>query len=87
MSCFAGILGAGEAYINGFWRCDDLTGLVRLMVVNRDLMSGVDSGWSRVSAPLLKAGALAEPQRQERQPPQHRRALRPGQPVLRAVSR
>jgi cyclopropane-fatty-acyl-phospholipid synthase len=52
---FAGILGAGEAYINGYWRCDNLTGLVRLMVVNRHLMSGVDSGWSRVSAPLLKA--------------------------------
>jgi cyclopropane-fatty-acyl-phospholipid synthase len=51
---FAGTVGAGEAYTNGFWQCDDLTALVRLMVVNRDLMDDVDSGWSRLSAPLLK---------------------------------
>jgi cyclopropane-fatty-acyl-phospholipid synthase len=52
---FGGTVGAGEAYINGSWECDDLTGLVRLMVVNRDLMNDVDSGWSRLSEPLLKA--------------------------------
>jgi cyclopropane-fatty-acyl-phospholipid synthase len=51
---FAGTVGAGEAYINGLWECDDLSGLVRLFVVNRDLMNDVDSGWSRVSAPFLK---------------------------------
>jgi cyclopropane-fatty-acyl-phospholipid synthase len=52
---FAGTVGAGEAYINGYWHCDDLTGLVRLMVVNRHLITDVDSGWSRASAPLRKA--------------------------------
>jgi cyclopropane-fatty-acyl-phospholipid synthase len=52
---FAGTVGAGEAYVNGYWHCDDLTGLVRLMVVNRHLMNDLDSGWSRLSAPLLKA--------------------------------
>jgi cyclopropane-fatty-acyl-phospholipid synthase len=51
---FAGTVGAGEAYINGYWHCDDLTGLVRLMVVNREFMNDVDSGWSRLSAPLLR---------------------------------
>jgi cyclopropane-fatty-acyl-phospholipid synthase len=51
---FAGTVGAGEAFINGLWQCDDVTGLVRLMVVNRHLMNDVDSGWSRFSAPLLK---------------------------------
>ena len=50
---FAGTVGAGEAYINGYWHCDHLTGLVRLMVINRHLMNEVDSGWSRLSAPLL----------------------------------
>ncbi|GAC1304367.1 MAG: cyclopropane-fatty-acyl-phospholipid synthase family protein [Steroidobacteraceae bacterium] len=50
---FAGTVGAGEAYIKGYWQCDDLTGLVRLMVVNRHLMNDVDSGWSRLSAPLM----------------------------------
>jgi cyclopropane-fatty-acyl-phospholipid synthase len=52
---FAGTVGAGEAYINGHWHCDNLTALVRLMVVNQHLLSDVDSGWSRLSAPLLKA--------------------------------
>jgi len=51
---FAGTVGAGEAYINGYWHCDDLTGLVRLMVINRHLMDDVDSGWSALSAPLLR---------------------------------
>jgi cyclopropane-fatty-acyl-phospholipid synthase len=52
---FGGTTGAGEAYMRGYWDCDNLTGLVRLMVVNRDLMNDVDSGWSRLSEPLFKA--------------------------------
>ena len=51
---FAGTTGAGEAYMQGYWDCDNLVALVRLMVVNRDLMNAVDSGWSRFSAPLFK---------------------------------
>jgi cyclopropane-fatty-acyl-phospholipid synthase len=51
---FGGTTGAGESYMHGAWDCDNLTGLVRLMVVNRDLMNDVDSGWSRLSAPLLQ---------------------------------
>jgi cyclopropane-fatty-acyl-phospholipid synthase len=51
---FGGATGAGEAYIRGFWDCDDLTSLVRLILVNRESMGGVDSGWSRLRVPLLK---------------------------------
>lgn len=51
----AGTLGAGEAYTQGWWQCDDLTALVRLMLANRHLVDDVDAGWSRLSAPLLKA--------------------------------
>jgi cyclopropane-fatty-acyl-phospholipid synthase len=51
---FGGTLGSGEAYMHGYWHCDNLTALVRLMVVNRHLLNDVDSGWSRLSAPLLK---------------------------------
>jgi cyclopropane-fatty-acyl-phospholipid synthase len=51
---FGGTVGAGEAYIRGLWRCDDLTALVRLFVLNRDLMNGLDSRWSLVSRPFLK---------------------------------
>lgn len=52
---FMGTVGAGAAYINGYWQCDDLTRLVRLMVLNQDLMNDVDTGWSRMSAPLMRA--------------------------------
>jgi cyclopropane-fatty-acyl-phospholipid synthase len=53
-AAFGGTVGAGEAYIRGLWRCDDLTGLVRLFIVNRALMNGMDSRWSLVSRPFLK---------------------------------
>jgi len=51
---FGGTVGAGEAYINDLWRCDDLTALVRIFVVNRDMMNDLDAGWSRLSTPLFK---------------------------------
>ena len=53
-AAFGGTVGAGESYIRGLWRCDDLTGLVRIFVANRDVMNRMDSGWSFVSRPLLK---------------------------------
>jgi cyclopropane-fatty-acyl-phospholipid synthase len=53
-TAFGGTVGAGESYIRGLWRCDDLTALVRLFVLNRDLMNGMDSRWAIVSQPLLK---------------------------------
>ena len=54
-TAFGGTVGAGEAYMRGLWRCDDLTGLVRLFVANRHMMNDVDSQWSLLSRPLLKA--------------------------------
>ena len=51
---FGGSVGAGESYIRGDWRCEDLTSLVRLMVRNREALNRVDSGLARVSAPLLR---------------------------------
>ena len=53
-AAFGGTVGAGEAYIRGLWRCDDLTGLVRLFVANRAVMNGLDSRWALVSRPLLR---------------------------------
>jgi cyclopropane-fatty-acyl-phospholipid synthase len=46
MTAFEGTVGAGEAYIHGFWRCDDLTALVRIMVLNRHVMTGMDDGFT-----------------------------------------
>jgi cyclopropane-fatty-acyl-phospholipid synthase len=51
---FGGTVGAGEAYIRGLWRCDDLTSLVRIFVRNRDLMNGMDSRWALLTKPFLK---------------------------------
>jgi cyclopropane-fatty-acyl-phospholipid synthase len=51
---FGGTVGVGEAYIRGLWRCDDLTLLVRLFVINREVLSGMDSRWSLLSRPVLK---------------------------------
>jgi cyclopropane-fatty-acyl-phospholipid synthase len=52
---FGGTVGAGEAYIRGLWRCDDLTSLVRIFVRNRDLMNGMDGRWTTIfTRPFLK---------------------------------
>jgi len=53
-AAFGGTVGAGAGYIRGLWRCSDLTSLVRIMVVNRDLMDHLDSRWSLLSRPLLR---------------------------------
>ena len=54
-AAFGGTVGAGAAYIRGHWRCSDLTALVRIMVVNRKFMEDMDSRWSLLSRPLLRA--------------------------------
>ena len=53
-AAFGGSVGAGEAYIRGLWRCDDLVSLVRVFVINRDVLNGMDSRWSFVTQPFLK---------------------------------
>jgi cyclopropane-fatty-acyl-phospholipid synthase len=51
---FGGAIGAAEAYIQGYWGCDDLTRTVQLLLKNRDVLDGMDSGLARLSAPLRK---------------------------------
>ena len=46
---FGGSTGAGEAYIHGLWRCDDLTALVRIMVANRHVLEEVDGAATRLA--------------------------------------
>ena len=53
-AAFGGTVGAGEAYIRGLWRCDDLVALVRIFVANREQMNRMDSRWAFVSRPLLR---------------------------------
>jgi cyclopropane-fatty-acyl-phospholipid synthase len=52
---FGGSIGAGEAYMAGYWRCDDLTGLVRILLQNREVLDGMEGGLARLTAPLQKA--------------------------------
>jgi len=47
-----GSVGAGESYVQGRWRSDDLVGVMRLMLQNGDALGGMERGLARLSAPL-----------------------------------
>ncbi|MET0934839.1 MAG: cyclopropane-fatty-acyl-phospholipid synthase family protein [Luteibacter sp.] len=49
-----GSVGAGEAFMDGLWTCDDLVGLVRLLVRNRDRLDGMESGLARLGGMAMK---------------------------------
>jgi cyclopropane-fatty-acyl-phospholipid synthase len=51
---FGGALGAAEAYMQGYWTCDDLTAVVRILVRNGRVLEDMDSGLARITAPLVK---------------------------------
>lgn len=51
---FGGTIGAGEAYIQGYWQCDDLVNLVRLLLQNRAVMERMESGFASLTGPLQK---------------------------------
>ena len=51
---FGGSIGAGEAWMQGLWECDDLVSLVRLLLRNRDVLDEMDSGSAKLTAPLQK---------------------------------
>ncbi|MET0331182.1 MAG: cyclopropane-fatty-acyl-phospholipid synthase family protein [Dyella sp.] len=49
-----GSVGAGEAYMDGLWRCDNLVGLVQLLVRNRDMLDGMESGLARLGGMAMR---------------------------------
>jgi cyclopropane-fatty-acyl-phospholipid synthase len=51
---FAGSVGAGESYMAGDWATYDLVALVRILLVNRDVLDAVDSGLARLAEPLRR---------------------------------
>jgi len=51
---FGGSIGAGEAYMAGAWTCNDLTGLIRLMALNQDVLDSMEGGLAAFAAPLRK---------------------------------
>lgn len=56
-----GSVGAGEAYIDGHWDCDDLVALVRLLVRNRERLDALESGPARIAAWLLRGWEVLRP--------------------------
>lgn len=52
---FGGSIGAGEAYMQGHWHCDELTSLLRILLINRDVLENIDSGMARLANPMRKA--------------------------------
>ncbi len=50
-----GSVGAGEAYMDGHWTCSDLVALVRLLVRNRELLDGMETGLARLGGVAMRA--------------------------------
>jgi cyclopropane-fatty-acyl-phospholipid synthase len=51
---FGGSIGNGESYVDGDWDTSDLTDLVRLFVLNRELLNAIDSGVGSLLQPVQK---------------------------------
>lgn len=51
---FGGSIGAGEAYMLGYWQADSLTNVIRLMVLNQAVTDKLEGGYQWLSKPLLK---------------------------------
>jgi cyclopropane-fatty-acyl-phospholipid synthase len=51
---FGGSIGAGEAYMLGSWRCDDLVSLVRILLKNREVLDNMETGSASLTRPLQK---------------------------------
>lgn len=49
-----GSVGAGEAYMDGLWRCDDLVALVQLLVINRERLDAMETGLARFGGLALR---------------------------------
>ncbi|MBY0401847.1 cyclopropane-fatty-acyl-phospholipid synthase family protein [Myxococcota bacterium] len=54
---FGGVLGGAEAYMNGWWRSEDLLGVIRVFARNAGFFGAVDegSGWKRPWLRLIHA--------------------------------
>ena len=52
---FRGSVGAGEAFVQGWWTTDDLTAVVRILALNKDVLEGMDSQLVSLIRPIWKA--------------------------------
>lgn len=51
---FGGSIGAGEAYMLGYWTADSLTNVIRLMCLNQAVMDTLEGGYQWLTKPLMK---------------------------------
>ena len=51
---YGGSVGAGEAYMLGYWSADDLVAALRIVAANRAVLDGLETGFAALSAPLRK---------------------------------
>lgn len=51
---FNGSIGAGESYMHGLWDCDNLLDLIRLMIVNRQVLDALEGGAAWLKKPFHK---------------------------------
>lgn len=54
LAALNGSVGAGEAYMEGLWDCDDLVSLVRILVRNRDRLDAMETGTARLGGWLMQ---------------------------------
>lgn len=52
---FGGSVGSAESYMDGDWQTDDLVGLMRLLIRNRNLLDAMEGGGARIAGWLMKA--------------------------------
>jgi cyclopropane-fatty-acyl-phospholipid synthase len=51
---FGGSIGSAEAYMAGLWSTSHLTNVIRLVILNQQMMEKMDKGWSWLSDPVHK---------------------------------
>jgi cyclopropane-fatty-acyl-phospholipid synthase len=50
---FGGSIGAGEAYMLGYWSADNLSNVIRIMCANQNVMDALEGGFQWASKPFL----------------------------------
>jgi len=51
---YGGAIGAGEAYMRGYWTCNELSDLLRVLIQNRELLDKMSAGLALLRSPLKK---------------------------------
>lgn len=49
-----GSIGAGEAYIHGYWSSPDLTAVIRIFVSNLEVLDALEGGLAKLGRPLVQ---------------------------------